>query len=130
MADLILRFELFTNSNVNISDISKRLPQNSIEEIYALGDEFGKHIRKESSIDYAYKYKNISAVDSICKEFVTEWKEYESIISQLRIDFAFKSFILFEFDLDGGGHPELVFDKEFILFLSNIKTELQLYFYI
>ena len=129
MADLILRFELFTDANVNMEDVSKRLSRKDVEEIYSVGDKFGSHFRKESSIDYAYRYKKITSVDDICEDFTKEWKQYEKILQELHSEYKFKSFLLFEFDLDGGSHPELVFDKEFISFLSSIGSELQLYFY-
>jgi hypothetical protein len=130
MANLILRYSLYSKMpNLNIHKIAGQLSKNNIDTIYAIGEEFGIHNRKSSSIQYKYEFNSITAVDDICDFFVNEWSYCQGVLKELNQSLLFESYLLFEFDLDGSGHPELVFDMEFITFLSNIGSELQMYFY-
>lgn len=129
MADLILRFSLYTsNDKIDIKEISKKISSDNIEVIYSKGERYGQHVRKENAIDYKYIFKEITSIDNICNFFIKEWKPYSEILIGLG-NYKFKSYLLFEFDIADLRFPELIFDTSFLSFLSEMDIELQMFFY-
>lgn len=126
MSNLILRFSLFSyDDSVDIYSVARLMPKDNIEQVYAKGDMHGKKLRNESSIDYLYSFREVNSVDDFCNEFVNEWTKFSICLKQ----FNLSSYILFEFDLESGGFPELVFPKAFTSFIAEHNIELQLFFY-
>ena len=132
-ANLTLRYTLYSyQEDIDIFNVSEKLPSRNREGVYALGTEKGKRrkfITKQHTIDYVYQYQDISSINEVCQDFYHLWSPYKKIVKELHINGEIKSFLLFEFVIKDFDFPELCYENSFLFFLAEMGIELQFYFY-
>jgi len=137
MANVVLRFSIYSNNNDNVKSIytlKEKLP--IPVSFYLKGDPVIMNkitppgrLRKETSFDYKYEINEIDQIQVCSEIWLNTWRDKVDILQLAKKEFEFELSLNYEITIFEYNYPELYFDPDFLLLLGEVGIVLSFYFY-